>query len=289
MKYLVLILVIIFLFNFTTHAQVNLQNAASGAVSAMGTYMVVNTAIGKEAETLCGSTNLAACVLAGAAFTQAIMNGQDANRARRTEDLSRCTGAFCTEGDPNNTNPPPRPPPSGGGPLNDPIVPNNNNTPTVNAVIRDAQEGLNRLRSEGFEFNGDTIKLPNGKTVSAASLNSPSGFSSFGADQDDIDAINKILNKDHLASDKAKKLLSLIANELEGGGGGPRNKNLPRDKEFNYAQLLRGLNGRDPASIGAGVAGLEKKLGNDSIGIANDNIFLMVNRRYQSKKTTLVP
>ena len=70
----------------------------------------------------------------------------------------------------------------------------------------------------------------------------------------------------------------------EGGGGGGGGKVAKGNGGDDLAGLLDGLGkgsggSRDPASV----AGLSKMFNGDSIGVAGDNIFKKVSRRYQAK------
>lgn len=64
---------------------------------------------------------------------------------------------------------------------------------------------------------------------------------------------------------------------LEGGGGGGRKGGANSDMDINA--ILNGLKDRSPASV----AGLQKSLNGEPIGVAQDNIFQQVSRKYQKR------
>jgi hypothetical protein len=73
----------------------------------------------------------------------------------------------------------------------------------------------------------------------------------------------------------------VIAVPTEGGGGGAGPKGTAAGP--NIQDLLAELKGKRAL---ASVAGLKKSLNGDPIGVAADNIFKQVSRRYQYKIST---
>jgi hypothetical protein len=86
--------------------------------------------------------------------------------------------------------------------------------------------------------------------------------------------------------DKAKKEAAskfhVASVELESsGGGGGWGKNSAAKEGLDLASLMKGLDGKTEREPSA--AGLQKNIGGEPIGVAADNIFLQVSRRYQQK------
>lgn len=71
------------------------------------------------------------------------------------------------------------------------------------------------------------------------------------------------------------------------GGGGRKSHSQGENNDFDMNKYLASLTAQRNAT--RGVAGLEKRLGTDQIGVAQDDIFKMIHRRYEAKKTTLNP
>ena len=167
-----------------------------------------------------------------------------------------------------------------------------NNAQTANTgALANLQKIQSSLSSAGVKIDPATgnITMPNGSTVSAsASPDSLKGLPGFDP-----------LQVDSTLADEKRMEASLLAKAGAGGagafsgyqsgGGGSRgganavNPNASNDDAM--AKYLAGLNGknRKPGSIKQGVAGLSRKLGSESIGVKGDNIFEMVNRRYQAQ------
>ncbi len=165
-----------------------------------------------------------------------------------------------------------------------------NNAHTANSgALANLQKIQSSLSRAGVKIDPATgnITMPNGSTVSAnASPDSLKGLPGFDP-----------LQVDSALADEKKMEASLLAKAAAGGafggyqsgGGGSRsganavNPNASNDDAMN--RYLAGLNGknRNPGSIKQGVAGLSRKLGSESIGVKGDNIFEMVNRRYQAQ------
>lgn len=148
-------------------------------------------------------------------------------------------------------------------------------------------EGLNGVK---FDPKTGKITTPDGKTYSASDFSSAAAMKAAGFSDADINgALGKVAKLEKDALDKLKKIESAIgkAGFDEGGGGGAFAKNGSESSGANDANVS-GLSGsagslpRDPA--GSSVAGLSKMYNGEPIGISQDSIFSMMNRRYKIKE-----
>jgi hypothetical protein len=174
---------------------------------------------------------------------------------------------------------------------------NNDGTPktgttaqTTNApgtVPQSLQTALDNLRSDlkksgtKISKDGGTFTLPDGKTVPAGA--SASQLASAGFSPSQIEAATAYAQT---VSDKLSKLhATSMAGADGGGGGGGGAGRAPAAEDGGGGLHMRmpwdknGKNGRNKASV----SGMSKKLGSDNIGVAGDNIFEMVTRRYKSR------
>lgn len=264
--------------------------AAGGIASSAGAASAAAAAAGAESLTwyqkLKGhcSNNPVFCAMAAASLIQAGISIADAMKSRNTSDSVHCTGSFC----------------GAGTGLNDGGAYTNNNggngslgiDPVLGELHNDVQNSLNELSQRGYTFKPDTnsIETPVG-SMPVSSLGSTEGLKGLGMSNSDLEELANI--KAAVASELANKLKSSkfagSADYDTAGGGGSKLKPGPgygEDKNaFDMNKYLASLMNKNKHS--RGVAGLEKKLGSDSIGVAQDNIFNMIHRRYEAKKTTL--
>lgn len=154
----------------------------------------------------------------------------------------------------------------------------------------------NELKKAGFKIDHEngTITTPDGKTFNTASFSSPGAMAAAGFKQDQINDAMKGYAEAMKAGEKEYR--RILAQEEAGGGaldsdggmaggaGSAAGEAAGGDK-FDMGAYLRKMNGADGAAgEGRGVAGLQKKIGNESIGVAGDNIFQMVSRKYQHEQ-----
>jgi hypothetical protein len=125
-------------------------------------------------------------------------------------------------------------------------------------------------------------------------IDDPASVSAYQKKMEDADyaggpnrALGSLTPEQQAMIDKAKKEAAskfhVASVELENsGGGGGWGKSSGANKEgFDLASLMKGLDGKTEREPSA--AGLQKNIGGEPIGVAADNIFLQVSRRYQQK------
>jgi hypothetical protein len=118
-----------------------------------------------------------------------------------------------------------------------------------------------------------------GTSYALSNFGSAEGLKSMGFSDGDI---SSAMNKGKDIAAKAAEKAKFAALTADAGGGGARAAaSIPQDPAVDYDKLLgRNKNGKDKKE--ASVAGMSKKYGSDNIGVAGDNIFEMITRRYKA-------
>jgi hypothetical protein len=160
---------------------------------------------------------------------------------------------------------------------------NLNGGSTVGQIMSDYKKLANNLKAAGVSISpdGKTVNLPGGKTVPTSSFGSDSAMKSAGISDADLSAARSLATKTQ--SQLTAKLVSKMDADGAGGGGGGGygSGGSGRDGKGNFDLKMPGMNVKKDR--GANVSGMSKALGNDRIGVAGDNIFEMINRRYKSR------
>jgi hypothetical protein len=148
----------------------------------------------------------------------------------------------------------------------------------VDAITRKSEELQNKLADKGFEYDPATnsVKTPNGKSISADTLNSPGAAQALGLSKAEAEQLQAEL--------KQIALRPLDINYASGGGSlAPRAAAVAESgSNFNMSSFMNGMNGgRKPASD---LNGFKKYVGSEPIGVSVDNIFEMVSRRYKAQE-----
>ncbi len=141
---------------------------------------------------------------------------------------------------------------------------------------------LNKLKEMGYEFNSDgTVTLPDGTKVSSSAFNSAKGMKDAGFS--DAEIANALAAMDQVKAQNAKA--NVVAVGVEGGGGGRSAGAVNAyGSASRYGKNKYGRKGKDAKRGIASVAGMKKKFGSDMIGVASDDIFKMIRRRYDKKR-----
>lgn len=154
---------------------------------------------------------------------------------------------------------------------------------SVNGIIND-------LTEDGYIISADkqSLKFPNGDVKSFSSLSSPSALRSAGFSSEDVLEAEKAMAKTKGELKSGNPLLKF--------GYAGRNSRAKRNTRKaaigggpNYNALMKQFMNQKKANSKqargvANVNGLSKSLSNgEKIGVASDNLFYMVHRRYQKK------
>lgn len=156
--------------------------------------------------------------------------------------------------------------------------------------IKEALGGLSKFGSSKapFKVNADGSITKNGKKYTAANFASEKDMIAAGMSANDAKAFMADLNKLNAGSSAALNAKAALAEENTGitgtfgdaGGTGNMSKGngMNANGSVGNAKLMEGT-GREPASA----EGLVKDFNGELIGVAGDDIFKMMNRRYKLK------
>lgn len=139
-----------------------------------------------------------------------------------------------------------------------------------------AQKGMKLSR------DGKTITLPDGSTVPTTIGNSDQAMSDAGLSAEDISSGRDALkDAQKQALDKIKGVaMSGDDSGGGGGGGGGRNPSADGSGGFNFNMKIPGAAAeKKPVNL----SGMTKNFGGDKIGVAGDDIFQMITRRYKAR------
>jgi hypothetical protein len=161
-----------------------------------------------------------------------------------------------------------------------------------NPHINEAQRNLDKSKNKtGLDINltNGTIKTKDGKVIDIGSA-SAEDIAALGTDMGQVGALV------HEAYQEAeKKLGSVGLDKLDGdvidGNNGSANTNAGIGIDVIEGKGIGSGDGmsskkidRDPAKV----AGLTKNFNGDPIGVSEENIFTLINRRYEVKATTFI-
>lgn len=257
----------------------NIQYAAAGISAALGTYLVSSN---------CNpSGNAVACAMGVTSIAQGALTAATAQGAGDTAseyslgDWGGYPGGDYGNGAGEN---------NGGGAGGASGLGNNygpgGGLPAQ--VQQDLQAAKAALASSGASMTADGkgVKLPNGKTVPLSSLGSADGMRSAGFLDSEIGAAQDALKKAQAAAmAKYKNANALAAGGGGGGGGGGaagRHGSGAGGDEVVY-QFQGKFPWEKDKQGGTSISGMSKRLGDDKIGVAGDNIFEMISRRYKAR------
>jgi hypothetical protein len=162
------------------------------------------------------------------------------------------------------------------------------NDPRMPAEFRDTPQFfdamISQLKAKGYQLNAKTgiLKTPYGKTH-VDNMLTPQGLRAMGLKPEDgaeMAALQGNLKK--LLTDSQKLMNTSLASLGFGSeGGSPTALGAAQQANGNGAQGLNNGGRRGPASAPEGVGGLAVNHNGDPIGVAGDNLFRMMSRRYR--------
>ncbi|MCB0369044.1 MAG: hypothetical protein KDD45_06210 [Bdellovibrionales bacterium] len=152
-----------------------------------------------------------------------------------------------------------------------------------------SKDGLNGVK---MDPNTGVITTADGKTYDPNSLTDKNALQKAGFGNSEIDAA--LAANDKIEKAAVKKVGGTVgigaataANGYSDGGASSMNYSDSNALENNDGSSGLGKYGnglRDPASTGSKVAGLTKNFNGEKIGVAAENIFAMMTRRYKTKE-----
>lgn len=134
------------------------------------------------------------------------------------------------------------------------------------------------LKAYGVTYKNGTFTMPNGGTISAGDVGSQSAMEAAGVTPAEFAKNNQRI------ADLEKKLSAELTKPSSGsgysdsGGGSGSSSSHSSDSELTAS--------RAPAKVKdapVSVAGMSRNFNGDMVGVAGDNLFVMMNRRYQQK------
>lgn len=261
----------------------NINQGANEGSDSQNTGMMINLAAGATFTGICATKYGSwACPLAAMSFLQAAHDmaaaddsDQVANMTDTYEGLGG-TGEIPGGGNYNGNPYNPEPGTGGGG---------------SETTFANPNTELNKLAKMGYKVNPKkgTVTTPNGE-IPMSAFNSASDMAEAGYDESSIAAAQsaiKKVNADALAKygDKAKVVAMGVSSRGGGGGGYGEADDGAFDGGDPMAAYLASLKNKMRKNRGpASVAGMKRMAGGEPIGVAMDNIFEMVHRRYQKKR-----
>jgi hypothetical protein len=153
----------------------------------------------------------------------------------------------------------------------------------VGQILGDYKKLANNLKAAGVSISpdGKTVNLPGGKSIPTSMFGSEASMKAAGVSDADLSAAKALAAKTQ-ASLSAKLGKAMEAADVGGGGGGGYGAGSGRDRgDGNINLKMPGMNA--PKDRGTNVSGMSKTFGSDRIGVAGDDIFQMINRRYKSR------
>lgn len=284
--------------------------AAQEAIRQLG-YNTTNVTTGAKLKASCGTPMGAAmCVMGGLAIAQGVANLVSAKKNLDIKNKIECTGIGCDYGNPGGGTPSGEPPPTGtpfggtpsggnasgdfgggnpydgGGELQNTKIAGLSKF--IDAKLNEAQKLKDSYKALGYEYDEttNTMKTPRGK-INPASMGSAAGMSAAGFSAAEIAAAEKGLLKIQADIKKSMDEFNQEFGDLMGDETQVAKAKGAGD-DFDPNAFLKNLLNKQnqPAALQAGSAvGLTRKLASgQAIGVAQDNIFQMISRRYGNER-----
>src|SRR6185312_15335902 len=153
---------------------------------------------------------------------------------------------------------------------------------------QNAQGSISKLKALGWNVDPSTgiATGPNGQTINAANLSSPAAMQAAGYSASDIKGFQNIMGQAEAAGKKlaASRGADASGSLFDGVAGGSKTAGVNANGMAGFGSALKaasmkqnlGVN-RDPAQV----AGMSKSFNGEQIGVAQDSLFNMIDRRYQ--------
>lgn len=165
---------------------------------------------------------------------------------------------------------------SGGGATPTPTPTDISKTPEMIETTRNLTSAT---QATGIQANTKTgaIRLPDGRTFNAADIGNPAALAAAGLSSSEIAAFQDHAKKALKEGERQAKARGLDATEGANGEGlGTSGGRASASSDPTVGGGSSGALARDPANT----AGLTRDFNGDRIGVASDNIFGLINRRY---------
>lgn len=173
----------------------------------------------------------------------------------------------------------------GGGTTPTPTPTDVTQTPEYKETERNLQAAASKVPGMQVNMKTGTVKLPDGRTLNAADLGDAKALAASGLSPSEIagfqDAFKTAMKKGAEEA-KVKGLDASTGDSFEdtfGAGGGPGSSLADSADGAGGAGGLGSGVRRDPAQV----AGLTRNYNGEPIGVASENLFTLINRRYDHK------
>lgn len=210
--------------------------------------------------------NMALCAMGALAAAQGAAQGQAAGMSDLVFDASEYQ-----PGDYNNG--------SNNGGLN-PASGGKGKAGFDNPII---DKGMDHLTESGYKVGPNGVTFPDGSTKSGSDFSSASSMMAAGIDEASAKAAEAALNE--INERIGKSGANVVAMGVNGGGGGGYSggsANFGDIGDFALPKMKNPFADPDEKKI---LAGKSVMVGGEPIGVKGDNIFDMVHRAYQKKRT----
>lgn len=233
----------------------------------VGIGIAANIAIEKELIPQCSATNAAACAMVAMAAGQVIAYAAFASDAHNTDERSNCEGTQCYGGTTGTTLS------DDGQNLGEIMGEMGFN---LDLELRDARRIQKDLEGKGYKYNDDgSITTPKGK-LSSSAFSSASAMKEAGFSDEEVNMAKNMHTK---VKKEVEKRYASLSGSHEGGPA--KGSALSNDFSFDAFKFKLPTTKVEEKPT---VVGLSKSHGKDQIGVASDDIFGMVARRYTDQR-----
>lgn len=270
------------------HANMNGDSKQSKVIMAVGIAANVTAAVVYTTECIDGDAM--ACAGAATTAAQALANVGTRSGASSAYNATGCLTADClglSFPDINIPNPNVNTGYEGANPFGDLPGPAQD---ILRDDIRQAEIIRDQLQEQGYSIDRNgKVKTPSGRTIDPKSLSSASSAAEAGIGASEYSDFLALSEKAQAAAkkraDQLKNLLDTDINGDGGGGGGGKGAAVASNGNRNNDFWKKFLLDKKAKAKDAGIEGLSKEFNGEPIGVAGDNIFEMITRRYDAKET----
>lgn len=257
---------VLFMSSAKTHA---VNDVVKQSLVGVGIGIAANVAIEKELIPQCSATNAAACAMVAMAAGQVIAYAAFASDAHGSDERSNCEGTQCYGGGTATTLS------DDGQNLGEIMGEMGFN---LDLELKDARRIQKDLEGKGYKYNADgSVTTPRGK-LSPSAFSSSASMKEAGFTDKEIETLKKA--HANVKKDFDKRYASLSGSREDG-----HIKSAAPSNDFSFDAFKFKVPSLKPEEKPT-VVGLTKAHGQDKIGVASDDIFGMIARRYidQRKK-----
>jgi hypothetical protein len=154
------------------------------------------------------------------------------------------------------------------------------------SVMADAKKIMADMSEKGYKVSpdGSTVTFPDGRSIASSAITDEGALASAGFSESDIQSGRAAMAAALAKANDKMRAVQMTA-EGGGGGGGGSGRSVADDGSggrgkghggnFNFGQK------KDPKK--PNLSGMSKNFGSDKIGVAGDDIFEMITRRYKAR------